>query len=365
MGKASKSTFKILLLPGDGIGTEVLQEAEKVLKTVEETTDIKFEIEKELIGGASIDDRGVPIVDSVLRMAKKSDSVLLGAVGGYKWDTLPISKRPEQALLSLRYELGVWANLRPVKIFAPLVGISPLKPDIILGMDILIVRELTGDAYFGKPRYKKEKDAKNTIKYTRKEVERIARLAFDLSLKRSKKLTSVDKANILEVYSFWRDIVNEIAKQEQYKTVNLEHMFIDTFAMRLITHPRKFDVVLSSNMFGDIISDEGGGIIGSLGLCPSASLGDTKRGLYEPVHGSAPDIAGKGIANPIGAILSVSSMLRYSFDEEEKAVLIERAVEEVLKEGKRTPDISTDGKEEIVSTKKFGDAVISKIKTMI
>lgn len=352
-------SFKILTLAGDGIGPEVIEEAKKILKAISETSGVKFEIEEEIAGGISIDKRGTPITDSVLRTALKSDAVLLGAVGGPKWDNLPMSKRPEQALLKLRYELKTWANIRPVKVLGPLVEISPLKPEVVSGTDMLILRELTGDVYFGEPRKKTKTYAVNTMKYTRKEVERIAHLAFKIARKRRKRITSVDKANILEVSSFWREIITDISKN--YPDVALEHMLVDAFSMKMVLEPRSFDVVLTSNMFGDIISDEGGGILGSLGLLPSGSLGDGKRSIYEPVHGSAPDIAGKGVANPIATILSVTLMLRFSFDMDRSASLVEKAVESVLKKGFRTPDIASSSKHRIISTKKMGDMVVREV----
>lgn len=350
---------RILVLPGDGIGPEVVNEAIKVLECISEITKEKFEFEYELIGGISIDQRGVPITDEVIEKAKKSDAVFLGAVGGPNWDNLPIDKRPESGLLKLRKSLNLWANIRPIKVL--MKKISPLRPSLLKKIDFVVIRELTSDIYFGTPRAIEENRAYNTASYTREEVERIARLAFELARKRKKKVTSIDKANVLEVSAFWRKIVSEISKD--YPDVSLEHVYVDAASFYLIVNPARFDVLLCPNLFGDILSDEGGAIIGSLGLCPSASLGDSNFGLYEPVHGSAPDIAGKGIANPIASILSAAMLLRYSFNMEKEAKAVEKAVEKTIKDGLRTQDIA-ERNQRPVSTREFGDYVVKKIKEM-
>ncbi|MCX7734950.1 MAG: 3-isopropylmalate dehydrogenase [bacterium] len=350
---------RILVLPGDGIGPEVANEAIKVLECISEITKEKFEFEHELIGGISIDQRGVPITDEVIEKAKKSDAVFLGAVGGPNWDNLPMDKKPESGLLKLRKSLNLWANIRPIKIL--MKKISPLRPALLKKIDFVVIRELTSDIYFGTPRAIEENRAYNTASYTREEVERIARLAFELARKRKKKVTSIDKANVLEVSAFWRKIVSEISKD--YPDISLEHVYVDAASFYLIVNPARFDVLLCPNLFGDILSDEGGAIIGSLGLCPSASLGDSNFGLYEPVHGSAPDIAGKGIANPIASILSAAMLLRYSFNMEKEAKAVEKAVEKTIKDGLRTQDIA-ERNQRPVSTREFGDYVVKKIKEM-
>ncbi|MCS7213392.1 MAG: 3-isopropylmalate dehydrogenase [Candidatus Calescibacterium sp.] len=350
---------RILVLPGDGIGPEVANEAIKVLECISEITKEKFEFEYELIGGISIDQRGVPITDEVIEKAKKSDAVFLGAVGGPNWDNLPMDKKPESGLLKLRKSLNLWANIRPIKIL--MKKISPLRPALLKKIDFVVIRELTSDIYFGTPRAIEENRAYNTASYTREEVERIARLAFELARKRKKKVTSIDKANVLEVSAFWRKIVSEISKD--YPDISLEHVYVDAASFYLIVNPARFDVLLCPNLFGDILSDEGGAIIGSLGLCPSASLGDSNFGLYEPVHGSAPDIAGKGIANPIASILSAAMLLRYSFNMEKEAKAVEKAVEKTIKDGLRTQDIA-ERNQRPVSTREFGDYVVKKIKEM-
>ena len=378
MDAGEKKKMKVLVLPGDGIGPEVSREAVKVISRVVEYSGLHVEFEEELIGGVSIDERGVPISEEVLEKARSSDAVFLGAVGGPKWDNLPMEKKPESGLLKIRKHLGVWANIRPVKVFPQLKHISPLKnPE---GIDFIVVRELTSGIYFGEPRgYDREKGY-NTMIYRRHEVERIAQLSFEIARQRKKKkLTSIDKANVLEVSVFWRSVVNEVAKE--YHDVELEHIYVDAGALYMVTNPQRFDVMLCPNLFGDILSDEGGGIIGSLGLCPSASLGDEldeggagrkrTRGLYEPVHGSAPDIAGKGIANPIAAILSASMLLRFSLGLPDYADVIEKAVELALDRGFRTKDIAggEDGsrgrREKIVSTSEFGDAVVECIDDIL
>lgn len=347
---------RVLVLPGDGIGPEVTDEAVKVLRRVSEISGERFVFEYELIGGASIDHRGLPITDDVIKKAEDSDAILLGAVGGPRWDNLRMEMRPESALLKLRRSLNLWANIRPVRIMVE--EISPIRLSSPSGVDFIVVRELTSDIYFGEPRGRGAGFAYNTAYYRRFEVERIARFAFVLASRRRKKVTSVDKSNVLEVYAFWRDVVTEVSKE--FPHVSLEHVYVDAASYYLVINPARFDVVLCPNLFGDILSDEGGAIIGSLGLCPSASLGDSRRGLYEPVHGSAPDIAGKGIANPVAAILSAAMLLEYSFDMKDYAELVERAVEGTLKEGIRTPDIAR-GDCKVVSTHEFGNHVVKKI----
>jgi 3-isopropylmalate dehydrogenase len=337
---------KICVFPGDGIGPEVVREALSVLRTIEEISgDRRFETEEELLGGASYDAHRVPMTDRALGLAKAADAVLLGAVGGPRWDPLPFEVRPERALLGLRKSLGLFANLRPAKVHAPLLDASPLRRELVEGIDLLIVRELTGGIYFGEPRgIRMENGIEvgiNTLVYTRPEIERVARVAFDLSRKRGRKVTSVDKANVLEATELWRRIVTEVRDRE-YRDVELSHMLVDNCAMQLVRYPKQFDVVVTTNLFGDILTDEASMITGSIGMLPSASLGG-KVGLYEPIHGSAPDIAGKGVANPLATILSIAMMLKYSFDLPAEAALIEQAVERVLADGYRTGDIYREG----------------------
>ncbi len=348
---------KILVLPGDGIGQEVVSEAVKVLDCISDLSGERIVFEYELVGGVSIDQRGTPLADEVIKKAKESDAVLLGAVGGPKWDNLSMEKKPESGLLKLRKSLDLWANIRPIKII--LGSMSPLRSP--KNVDFVVIRELTSDIYFGQPRGIEEDRAYNTAVYTRDEVQRIARLAFDIARKRRKKVTSIDKANVLEVSVFWRKVVNEVAKE--YPDVSVEHIYVDSASFYLVTNPSRFDVMLCPNLFGDILSDEGGAIIGSLGLCPSASLGSSNFGLYEPVHGSAPDIAGKGIANPIATILSTAMLLRYSLNMDREAQIVEKAVELTLKDGLRTQDIAGRGRRnKIVSTSEFGDYVVGKVR---
>ena len=325
--------MKIAVLPGDGIGTEIVAEAVKVLNTL----DLKFEMETALVGGAAYDAHGHPLPDSTLKLAKESDAILFGAVGDWKYDTLDRPLRPEQAILGLRKNLGLFANFRPAICYPELVGASSLKPELIAGLDILIIRELTGDIYFGQPRGRRlspdgafagAEEAFDTMRYTRPEVERIARVAFEAARKRSKRVTSVDKANVLETFQFWKDIVTEVHKD--YPDVALDHMYVDNAAMQLVKEPKRFDVVVTGNMFGDILSDEASMLTGSIGMLPSASLNTKNQGLYEPSHGSAPDIAGKGIANPLATILSAAMMLRYSLNDAANADRIESAVKDVL-----------------------------------
>jgi 3-isopropylmalate dehydrogenase len=338
---------KIAVLPGDGIGPEVMGQGTLVLKQVAQLYGFSVELEEAIVGGASIDAHGKPLTDSVLKLAKESDAVLLGAMGGPKWDGLDYAIRPERALLALRQELGLFANLRPVKLFSALASASTLKREVVEGTDLLVVRELTGGIYFGQPKgVTKLPDGTergvNTEVYTTPEIERIAHVAFQAALRRRKKVTSVDKANVLEVTELWRRVVTKIHKDEGYAGIELEHILVDNCAMQLIRNPKQFDVMVTTNMFGDILSDEAAMLTGSIGMLPSASLGG-KVGMYEPVHGSAPDIAGQDKANPLATILSVAMMLRHSFDQGTAADRIEKAVEDVLDEGYRTADIHEPG----------------------
>jgi 3-isopropylmalate dehydrogenase len=357
---------KICVFPGDGIGPEVVREALSVLRTIEEVSGgRRFETEEELLGGSSYDVHRVPMTGRALALAKAADAVLLGAVGGPKWDPLPFEVRPERALLGLRKSLGLFANLRPAKVHAPLLDASPLRRELVEGIDLMVVRELTGGIYFGEPRgIRMENGVEvgiNTEVYTRPEIERVARVAFELSRKRSRRVTSVDKANVLEATELWRRIVAEVHDRE-YRDVDLSHMLVDNCAMQLVRNPRQFDVVVTTNLFGDILTDEASMITGSIGMLPSASLGG-KVGLYEPIHGSAPDIAGKGVANPLATILSIAMMLKYSFDLPAEAALIDEAVERVLADGYRTGDIYREGPGvRRVGTKEMGEAVRGAIR---
>jgi len=355
--------MKIAVLPGDGIGTEIVAEAVKVLQAI----DLKFEMETALVGGAAYDAHGHPLPESTLKLAKQSDAVLFGAVGDWKYDTLDRPLRPEQAILGLRKNMGLFANFRPAICYKELVNASSLKPELIAGLDILIIRELTGDIYFGQPRGRRvspdgafagAEEAFDTMRYTRPEVERIARVAFEAARKRSKRVTSVDKANVLETFQFWKDIVTEVHKD--YPDIALDHMYVDNAAMQLVKEPKRFDVVVTGNMFGDILSDEASMLTGSIGMLPSASLNASRQGLYEPSHGSAPDIAGKGVANPLATILSAAMMLRFSLNQEEAAVRIENAVKKVLAQGLRTGDIYSEGTTR-VGTREMGDAVVKAL----
>jgi 3-isopropylmalate dehydrogenase len=347
--------FKIALVPGDGIGPDIIKQAVKVLKAIERPGEVEFEFTEVLAGGTAIDKTGHPLPKESLDICLASDAVLLGAVGGPKWDDLPGDIRPEQALLGLRKGLGVFANLRPAVLFPQLKKASPLKEEIIgEGIDVLVVRELIGGIYFGQ-RGRDGDRAYDTECYSVPEVERIARVAFDTARKRRRKVTSVDKANILESSRLWRETITHVA--EQYPDVELNHMYVDNCAMQLIRNPHQFDVIVTSNMFGDILSDEASMLVGSLGMLPSASLGDTKQGFYEPIHGSAPDIAGQDKANPLATILSVAMMLRYSFDMTRQADMIERAVAQVLEDGYRTADIMENDMK-LVGTDKMGDLVV-------
>jgi 3-isopropylmalate dehydrogenase len=355
--------MKIAILPGDGIGTEIVAEAVKVLQAL----GLKFEMEQALVGGAAYEAHGHPLPESTLKLAKQADAILFGAVGDWKYDKLDRPLRPEQAILGLRKNLGLFANFRPAICYEELVGASSLKPELVSGLDILIIRELTGDIYFGQPRGRRTSpdgafagadEAFDTMRYTRPEVERIARVAFETARKRSKRVTSVDKANVLETFQFWKDIVIEVHKD--YADVALDHMYVDNAAMQLVKEPKRFDVVVTGNMFGDILSDEASMLTGSIGMLPSASLNTQSQGLYEPSHGSAPDIAGKGIANPLATILSAAMMLRFSLNQTEAADRIEAAVKKVLAQGFRTADIYSPGTQK-VSTAQMGQAVLKAL----
>ena len=354
--------YKIALVPGDGIGPEVVAEAVKVLDAVGKKYGHQFEYETVLAGGAAIDAFGECLPRNTVEVCKKSDAVLLGAVGGWKWDTLPGDQRPEQALLGLRKELGLFANLRPALLFEELAEACPLKAEIIEGgLDIVVVRELTGGIYFGEKGYKETelgKAAYDVEQYAEEEVRRIAVVAFEMAMKRNKKLTSVDKANVLESSRLWRSVVTETAKA--YPEVELSHMYIDNAAMQMVRNPKQFDVIVTSNIFGDILSDEASMITGSIGMLPSASLAKGNFGMYEPVHGSAPDIAGQNKANPMATILSVAMMLRYTFGLSKEADDVENAVKSVLAQGVRTPDIMSPGKEAL-GTKETGDRIADAI----
>ena len=355
--------MKIAILPGDGIGTEIVAEAVKVLNVL----DLKFEMETALVGGAAYEAQGHPLPEGTLKLAKAADAILFGAVGDWKYDKLDRPLRPEQAILGLRKNLGLVANFRPAICYEQLVDASSLKPELIAGLDILIIRELTGDIYFGAPRGRRtavdghfpgSEEAFDTMRYSRPEVERIAHVAFQAARKRSKRVTSVDKANVLETFQFWKDIVTEVGLQ--YPDVALDHMYVDNAAMQLVKAPKKFDVVVTGNMFGDILSDEAAMLTGSIGMLPSASLNASNQGLYEPSHGSAPDIAGRGIANPLATILSAAMMLRFSLNQALAADRIESAVKAVLAQGLRTADIYSAGTQK-VSTVQMGEAVVKAL----
>ena len=354
---------KIAVLPGDGIGPEIVAEAVKVLNAL----DLNLEMETAPVGGAAYEAAGHPLPEATLKLAMESDAVLFGAVGDWKYDTLERRLRPEQAILGLRKAMGLFANFRPAICYKELTHASSLKPERVAGLDILIIRELTGDIYFGQPRGRRTaedghfpgtEEAFDTMRYSRPEIERIAHVAFQAAQKRSKRVTSVDKANVLETFQFWKDIVTEVGKQ--YPDVALDHMYVDNAAMQLVKEPKRFDVVVTGNMFGDILSDEASMLTGSIGMLPSASLNSKGQGLYEPSHGSAPDIAGKGIANPLATILSAAMMLRFSLNQEAAAQKIEAAVQKVLADGLRTADIYSEGTTK-VSTSEMGDAVVAAL----
>jgi len=350
--------MKICVLPGDGIGPEITAEAVRVLKAL----DLKVELEEALLGGCAIDAAKDPFPEATQKLAKEADAVLLGAVGGPQWDNNPRELRPERGLLRIRKDLGLFANLRPAILYPELANASTLKPEVVAGLDILIVRELTGDIYFGQPRgievRNGERFGLNTMHYTESEIRRILRVAFDAARKRSKRVCSVDKMNVLECTQLWRDVAIEAA--QEYPDVELSHMLVDNAAMQLVKNPKQFDVMVTGNMFGDILSDEASMLTGSIGMLPSASLDEHNKGLYEPSHGSAPDIAGKGVANPLATILSAAMMLRYTFANEAAARQIEDAVKKVLAQGYRTGDIYEAGTMK-VGTKQMGDAVLAAL----
>ncbi len=357
-------TSKLLILPGDGIGPEIVAEAVKVIDALRRDFGMAVEIEHGLIGGAAIDASGVPLPAQTVELAKRADAVLLGAVGGPKWDGVGRSLRPERGLLAIRRELDLFGNLRPALLYPQLASASSLRPEIVSGLDILIVRELTGGIYFGEPRGMRtldggEREGFNTLVYRESEIERIGRMAFEVAQRRGRRLCSVDKANVLEVSELWREVMNRLVGD--YPTVELSHMYVDNAAMQLVRAPRQFDVMVTTNLFGDILSDCAAMLTGSIGMLPSASLNAASRGLYEPEHGSAPDLAGQGVANPLATILSVAMMLRYSLDQGALAECVERAVGAVLDDGLRTPDIFTDG-DRRVGTTDMGDAVVAALR---
>ena len=349
----SKS-YRIGVIKGDGIGPEIIDEAIKVLDAVSVTQGFNLKYEEMLLGGAAIDETGVPLPEETIKGVKKCDAILFGAIGGPKWDTLERHLRPESGLLGLRKAMGTFANLRPAMVYDELVNASSLKPEVIQGVDIMVVRELTGGIYFGQPRELHEDRAFNTMVYTREEVKRIAIVAFDIAMKRDKRICSVDKANVLEVSQFWREVVEEVAKD--YPEVELSHMYVDNAAMQLIRDPKQFDVILTGNIFGDILSDAASMLSGSIGLLPSASTGKGV-GLFEPIHGSAPDIAGQGIANPLATISSASMMLRYALGENEAADKIDGAIKKALSKGYRTGDIGDYDAKEICTCTEMGDII--------
>lgn len=353
----------VLVLPGDGIGPEIVAEAVKVLGTLTTKYGLSLTLSEGLVGGASIDAHGVPLTETTLAQAQAADAVLLGAVGGPKWDALPMSDRPEKGLLGLRKGMNLFANLRPAILYPQLTHASSLKPEIVSGLDLLIVRELTGGIYFGQPRGVRtldngERQGYNTLVYSESEIERIAHVAFQAAQKRGKQVCSIDKSNVLETTALWKEVVTRVAAQ--YPDVTLSHMLVDNAAMQLVKAPKQFDVMLTDNMFGDILSDEASMLTGSIGMLASASLNEQSKGMYEPSHGSAPDIAGKGLANPIATILSAAMMLRYSLGAPEHAARIEVAVGKVLDAGLRTGDIWTEGCQK-VSTSQMGDAIAAAL----
>ncbi len=370
-------SYRIAVLPGDGVGAEVTREAVRVLEVVARGAGVGLEFEEGLIGGAALDAEGTPLPEATLRLARESDAILFGAVGGPRWDALPPDRRPERGLLALRKSLDLYANLRPARLYPALVDASPLKRTVVEGADLLVVRELTGGLYFGEPRgiegSGRQRRGVNTMIYTVAEIERIAHLAFRLARERRRRLTSVDKANVLAVSQLWREVVTEVGRE--YPDVELEHLLVDNCAMALVANPRRFDVLLTENTFGDILSDEAAIVAGSMGMLPSASLGGTggagrgrggggtTPGLYEPIHGTAPDIAGQGIANPLAAILSAAMLLRHSLDLLAEADRVERAVERVLEAGYRTRDIQGPGTR-LVGTREMGDRVVEALQAL-
>lgn len=356
---------KIAVLPGDGIGIEIVAQAVKVLNCLNQDFGLNAEIENGLVGGSAYDDSGTPLPEATLNLAKEADAILLGAVGGYKWESLDISVRPEKGLLGLRSELDLFANLRPAILYPQLAHASTLKEEVVSGLDIMIVRELTGGIYFGQPRgirilENNEKQGFNTLIYKESEIERIAHVAFETAMKRDKRVCSVDKANVLECTELWREVMQRVAKV--YPEVELSHMYVDNAAMQLVRAPKQFDVMVTTNMFGDILSDCAAMLTGSIGMLPSASMDKNQKGMYEPIHGSAPDIAGQDLANPLATILSVAMMLRYSLGSEELALKVEKAVDDVLNQNLRTTDIFTEGDTK-VGTEAMGDAVVAALRT--
>jgi len=350
--------MKVAVLPGDGIGTEIIAEAEKVLRKL----GLPLEFEQAPVGGAGYEASGDPLPSATLKLAKQADAVLFGAVGDPRYDKLPRAKRPEQAILGLRKALGLFANLRPAQVHPELAAASALKAEVVAGLDILIVRELTGDIYFGEPKgireTQGEREGFDTMRYRESEIRRIAHVAFDAARKRSKRVCSVDKANVLETSQLWREVVAQEAKS--HPDIELSHMYVDNCAMQLVRNPKQFDVIVTGNLFGDILSDEASMLTGSIGMLPSASLDERGKGLYEPIHGTAPDIAGKGVANPLATILSAAMMLRYSLRQPDAATRVEKAVSKVLKSGLRTADIHTEGTRK-VGTREMGDAVLAAL----
>lgn len=353
---------KILVMPGDGIGPEIVAEAVKVLSVVTEKFGLDIETDEALVGGSAYDVHGDPLPQVSLEKARAADAILFGSIGGPKWDSIERDKRPERGLLRLRSSLGLFANLRPAILFPQLASASSLKAEIVSGLDLLIVRELTGGIYFGEPRGIREENGErvgfNTDVYSESEIRRIGRVAFELAMVRGKKLLSVDKANVLEVTELWKEVISDLAAY--YPQVELSHMYVDNAAMQLVRAPKQFDVIVTGNLFGDILSDEAAMLTGSIGMLPSASLDQQRKGLYEPCHGSAPDIAGQGIANPLATILSLSMLLRYSLERADIADAIEKAVERVLEDGLRTADIDTEGCRK-VGTVEMGDAVVAAL----
>ncbi len=355
---------KIAILPGDGIGQEIVAEAVKVLECLRDDYGLQVELEEGLVGGTAYDATGTPLPEETLKLAQEADAVLLGAVGGYKWESLDIAVRPEKGLLGLRAELGLFANLRPAILYPQLADASTLRPEVVSGLDIMIVRELTGGIYFGQPRGVRtldngERQGYNTLVYSESEIRRIGKVAFAIAAKRQGRVCSVDKANVLECTELWREVMTEEAKA--HPDIELSHMYVDNAAMQLVRAPKQFDVMVTTNMFGDILSDCAAMLTGSIGMLPSASLDENGKGMYEPIHGSAPDIAGQNVANPLATILSVAMMLRYTLDAPAMAERIEQAVSTVLDEGLRTQDIWSEGTRK-VSTSEMGDAVVAAMR---
>jgi len=350
--------YNISIIKGDGIGPEIVDEAIKVLNAVSKKCNFTLAYKEYLMGGIAIDETGTPLPKETVTGVLNSDACLFGAIGGEKWDTLPRDLRPETGLLNFREQMGVYANLRPAIVYDELVNASTLKPEVIKGCDIMVVRELIGGIYFGKPRANDGFKAFNTMVYTKPEIQRIAKTAFELAMKRDKKVCSVDKANVLEVSQLWRDTVNEVA--QDYPEIEVSHMYVDNAAMQLVRNPKQFDVIVTGNIFGDILSDTASMVVGSIGLLPSASTGD-KTAIYEPIHGSAPDIAGLGIANPIATILSAAMMLRYSLNESKAANLVEKAIKDALKDGYRTKDLALYDAIEVLNCQAMGDKIVEYI----